>query len=99
MAIKLLLHQLLIKPYIKESVSPGGIVIPEPVLERERKAVEYGTVLQVGPTAFTDYGRDNTIVKIGDRVCIKRYAGKEVLDSDEQEYILINDIDVLCIIE
>ena len=51
MAIQLILHQLLVDPDKAESVTPGGIVIPEPTLERERKAVEYGTVLQVGPTA------------------------------------------------
>jgi len=98
MAIQLILHQLLIKPDETEKISPGGIVIPETILERERKAVEYGIVLQIGPTAYSDYGRDNKAVSVGDRVCIKRYAGKEITDTDGQVYILINDIDVLCII-
>lgn len=99
MAIQLILHQLLIDPDKAESVTPGGIVIPELTLERERKAVEYGTVLQVGPTAFKDYGRENDAIKVGDRVCMIRYAGKEVRDTDGQKYIIINDVDILCIIK
>ncbi len=94
--ITLLLHHILIDPDQKETVSPGGIVIPEKIVERERKAVEYGTVLQVGPTAFMDHGRDPSILKVGDRVCIIRYSGKEVIDTDDKVYLVLNDSDVLC---
>lgn len=96
--ITLLLHHLLIDPDKKETVSPGGIVIPDQIIEKERKAVEYGTVLQVGPTAYLDHGRDPSIIKVGDRVCINRYAGKEVTDVDEKKYLIVNDSDVLCIL-
>ena len=99
MAIQLILHQLLVDPDKAESITPGGIVIPEPTVERERKAVEYGTVVQVGPTAYKDYGRENDAVKVGDRVCMIRYSGKEVKDTDGHKYIIINDIDILCIIK
>ncbi len=96
MAIELLLHHILIDPDKKETVSPGGIVIPEEILKKERKAVEYGTVLQVGPTAYLDHGRDPNILKAGDRVCINRYSGKEVTDTDDKVYLVLNDSDVLC---
>lgn len=99
MAIRLLLHHLLVDPDKKETVSPGGIVIPDQILEKERKAVEYGTVVQVGPTAYLDHGRDPSIVKVGDRVCLNRYAGKEVLDKDDRKYLILNDSDILCVIE
>jgi co-chaperonin GroES (HSP10) len=99
MSIKLLLHHLLIDPDKKETVSPGGIVIPDQILEKERKAVEYGTVVQVGPTAYLDHGRDPSIINIGDRVCLNRYSGKEVLDKDDKKYLIINDSDILCVIE
>ena len=61
--------------------------------------MEYGTVVQVGPTAYLDHGRDPSIIKIGDRVCLNRYSGKEVLDKDDKKYLIINDSDILCIIE
>ena len=96
--INLLLHHILINPDKKETVSPGGIVIPEKIIEKERKATEYGTVLQVGPTAYMDHGRDPSIIKVGDRVCFIRYSGKEVVDLDEKTYLVVNDDDVLCIL-
>jgi len=96
--ITLLLHHILIDPDKKETVSPGGIVIPDQILEKERKAVEYGTVLQVGPTAYTDYGRDSSIIKVGDKVSFNRYSGKEITDLDEKKYLIVNDSDVLCIL-
>ena len=96
--ITLLLHHILIDPDKKETVSPGGIVIPAPLLAKERKAVEYGTVLQVGPTAYTDYGRDPSIIKVGDKVSFNRYSGKEITDLDEKKYLIVNDSDVLCIL-
>ena len=97
--ITLLLHHILVDPDKKETVSPGGIVIPEQIIEKERKAVEYGTVLQVGPTAYEAHGRDSTILNIGDKVCFIRYSGKEVTDTDENKYLILNDDDVLCKLE
>jgi len=96
--ITLLLHHILIDLDKKETVSPGGIVIPDQIIEKERKAVEYGTVLQVGPTAYTDYGRDPSIIKVGDKVSFNRYSGKEITDLDEKKYLIVNDSDVLCIL-
>lgn len=96
--ITLLLHHILIDSDKKETVSPGGIVIPDQIIEKERKAVEYGTVLQVGPTAYTDYGRDPSIIKVGDKVSFNRYSGKEITDLDEKKYLIVNDSDVLCIL-
>lgn len=67
--------------------------------KREQKAVEFGTVVSVGPTAFIDYGRDPTVLKGGDRISFARYSGKSIKDSDDTEYLILNDVDVLCVIE
>ena len=67
--------------------------------KREAEAAEYGTVIQVGPTAFVDYGRDSSILKEGDRISLARYSGKSMKDSDGTEYLLLNDQDVLVVIE
>lgn len=99
MAIKPLLHTVLIKPDEVETKTASGIVIPDLVTDKERKAVEYGTVITVGPRAFIDYGRDPTILKGGDRVSFARYSGKAIKDIDGIEYILVNDQDILAQIE
>ena len=94
-----LLHTVLIKPDDVETKTASGIVIPDMVTDKERKAMEYGTVVTVGPRAFIDYGRDPTILKGGDRVSFARYSGKVIKDTDDVEYVLVNDVDILAKVE
>lgn len=98
MTIKLLLHTVLIKLDEPEVKTASGIIISLDE-KKERKAVEYGTVVQVGPTAFKDYGREPSILKGGDRVSLNRYSGKSVVDSNKEEYVIVNDVDILCVID
>lgn len=93
-----LLHTVLIEPDSVETTTASGIVIPDMVTEKERKAVEYGTVVSVGPRAFIDYGRSPDILMTGCKVTYARYAGKEIVDGGKK-YLLVNDVDVLAIIE
>ena len=104
MAIKLLRHHLLIKlddaTEADEMYKRAKAVGIELALDkREQAAVEYGTVVQVGPTSYKDFGFEQSPVKVGDRVSLTRYSGKRVVDSDGSEYLIFNDEDVLCIIE
>ncbi len=96
--IKLLLHTILVKLDEPEIKTASGIIISLDE-KKERKAVEYGTVVQVGPTAFKDYGREPDILKVGDRISLNRYSGKSVVDVDKSEFVIVNDQDVLCVIE
>lgn len=98
MTIKLLLHTVLVELEDPITKTESGIIIALDE-KKERKAVEYGTVIQVGPTAFNDYGRTPDILKAGDRISFNRYSGKSVVDVDDKEYLILNDIDVLCIVE
>lgn len=96
--LNILLHHVLVKLDAPETKTASGIILAVDE-KKERKAVEYGTVVKVGPTAFLDYGRDPTILKEGDRVSFARYSGKSIVDSDGEEYVLLNDNDVLVTIE
>jgi len=93
-----LLHTILVKPEQVETKTQGGIILPEMLTEKERKAVERGTVVSVGPRAFIDYGRSPDILSKGDVITYARYAGKEIKDG-EDTYLLVNDIDVLALIK
>lgn len=102
--IRLLLHHILVQldeateaDEVYRRAKQAGIHLE--LDKREQKAVEYGTVVSVGPTAFIDYGRSPDIVKVGDRISINRYSGKEVKDVDGKQYVIVNDQDVLAIIE
>lgn len=100
--IELLLHTVLVKPdkveeadeVIKRARAAGLQVQLD---KREEKAIEYGTVISVGPTAFKDYGRDPDILKGGDRISFVKYSGKPITANGET-YLIMNDADVLCII-
>jgi chaperonin GroES len=99
MTIELLLHTVLVKPEKIEDTDEvirrakaAGIQVQ--LDKREEKAVEFGTVVQVGPTAFKDYGRSPDILKGGDYVTYAKYAGKEIKYGGDT-YLILNDQDVI----
>lgn len=101
--IKLLTHHVLVKPDNIHEADEAfrrarELGIEVVVDKREQKAVEYGVVVSVGPTAFIDFGREPTVLSIGDRVSFARYSGKTVTDRDGIDYLLLNDQDILCVI-
>jgi chaperonin GroES len=89
-----LLHRILLKPDPVEEISAGGIVLPKDLLEKERKATEYATVVAIGDTAFVAFSPPSPPLAVGDRVVIARYSGKEI-EEDGNRYIVINDEDIL----
>jgi len=94
-----ILHRIILQLDDIEEVTASGIVIPKDLIEKERKAVETGTVISIGETAFKDYGGSLDTIKIGDRVIIAKYSGKEIQDVDKTKFVVINDEDVLVIIK
>lgn len=97
--IEVLLHRVLVKPDKVEDTDEvirkaraAGIEVK--LDKREEKAVEFGTVLQVGSTAFKDYGASPDLLKEGDYVTYAKYAGKEIKYKGEL-YLILNDEDVI----
>jgi co-chaperonin GroES (HSP10) len=93
-----ILHRIILKPDTVEEVTASGIVIPKDLIKKERKAIETATVVSIGETAFKDYGGGTTTIKVGDRVVIAQYSGKEIKDTDETIYLVVNDEDILVIL-
>lgn len=91
-----ILHRVIIKLEEKESKTESGIIIPEDILKKERKATEIGTVVAIGSTCFKAFGEELSTLKIGDKVIIAKYSGKEVRDLDDTEYVIVNDEDIIC---
>ena len=81
---------------VYESAKRAGIVIQKD--KREQQAVVKGTVVSIGSVAFhAPVGDGTPWVAVGDRVYYAKFAGKEIVDPEtKEELLLLNDED-LCV--
>lgn len=93
--LKPLGDRIVVKPLEAESMSAGGIVLPDTAKERPQQA----EVIAVGPGKTLDNGTLVAIeVKVGDKVVYSKYGGTEIKVSGEEVTILRQD-DILGIVE
>jgi co-chaperonin GroES (HSP10) len=100
------LHRILVKQDAledKDSVFAAakrmGIQIARDEKDREQAAVDSGVVVAIGATAFLDFKVETSPIKVGDRIVYARYAGKTIVDPDDDvKYVALNDEDVVAII-
>lgn len=99
------LHRILIKQDKLEETNKdylraraAGIVIPDHEDNKRAQAgVDTGIILAIGETAYRDFGTTPPI-KVGDRIAYARYSGKFITDpEDNEEYVALNDEDIVCI--
>jgi len=87
-------EKVLIRRLEAEEKTKGGIVLPDTAKEKPQR----GTVLAVGDGKLLDDGsRGDFQVAEGDKVLFASYAGTEV-KIDGQEYLLMDESDILAII-
>ncbi len=95
MKLKPLGDHIVVKPLEEEVVKKGGIIIPDTAKEKPQK----GEVVAVGPGKTLDNGQKKPMeVKVGDKIIHQKYGGTEI-KIDDEEYIIMNEDDVLAIIE
>lgn len=95
MAVHAIGHRVVVKPDPIEEYSEGGIAIVSDK-NRELAAQTFGTVEEIGPQAFAEFGDGSPWVEVGDRVIYAKYAGMTVREPDsEQEYVVLNDSDLV----
>ena len=87
-------HLLVIADKVEE-MTAGGIIIPQDTREKEQQAATIGTLIAVGSGAWLDLDDGSPWAVVGDKVSYARYAGIAMTGQDDQEYVLINDVDVL----
>lgn len=87
-------NRIVIKRDPEESTTKGGIVLPDTSKEKKTR----GTVLAVGPGRVSNDGtRVPPQVKVGDRVLFAIYTG-EVVEEDDEEFVLIPEHEILAIV-
>ena len=93
--IKPLGEKVLVQRLEAESMTKGGIVLPDTAKEKPKE----GTILAVGDgKLLSDGKRSEHQVTVGDRVLFTSYAGTDI-KVDGEEYMLMDESDILAIID
>jgi len=95
MKLRPLQDRIIVKRLEEETMTAGGIFIPETAKEKPQK----GEVIAVGKGKKTEDGKVIPVdVKKGDKVLFGKYAGTEI-KIDGQEYLIMREDDILGIME
>jgi co-chaperonin GroES (HSP10) len=104
--IKPILHRILVKQdkldekdEVFKAAKALGIEIARDEHSREQAAIDTGEVIEIGPTAFKDFGLDELPIKVGQTIVYARYGGKAITDPETKEvFVALNDEDVIAIL-
>ena len=89
-----LFDRVVLKQLVAEETTKSGIVLPGQAKQKPQQA----EVIAVGPGGVVD-GKEVTMqVKVGDQVIFSKYSGTEV-KTDDAEYIIVKQNDILAVIE
>ena len=89
--LKPLADRVVVKPIERETVSKGGIVLPDTAKEKPQE----GRVVAVGEGRLSDDGKRLPMdVKVGDIVIYAKYGGTEIKINDE-ELVILRESDIL----
>lgn len=94
--------RVLVRPDAAEAVTKGGIILPEPEVDKQKYAQCKATIIAVGENAFEEAAARSpafTKPKAGDRVLIAKYHGVMITGDDGVDYRLLNDEDVTARLE
>lgn len=94
MKVKPLGEMVLLKAIEEEQVSSGGIIIPDTAKEKPMMA----EVVAVGPGGNVDGKEVPMVLKVGDKVVYRRYAGTE-LKLDGEDFVITKQSDVMAVVE
>lgn len=96
-------HKCLLKPEAVEKVTKGGIILADITAESEKFKTVRGTIIAVSPFAFS-YVTDEEWAasgsakpKAGDTVLYAKFAGMWIKGEDGEEYLLVNDQDLIAV--
>lgn len=89
--------KILVKRIEKTEVKKGGIIIPDTVKEKPQQ----GEIIAISNMPCDEKGKSTTFdpcLKKGDKVLFGKFAGTEI-EHDNEEYIIMDQTDILAIIK
>ena len=96
MTLKPLNDKVIIKPIEEKEKNKFGIVLPDTA---EKEKPERGEVIAVGPGKLLENGQRAAMsVKVGETVLFKKYSPDEI-KIDQEEYLVIDEADIIGIIQ
>jgi len=94
MPIQLLEDRILVRREVAETVSAGGIIIPETVAEKP----QYGDVVFVGPGLVRNGTLKPVQYQVGQKVLFGKW-NEETLEVDGEKLMLLRENDILGSVE
>lgn len=88
------LHDHVVVEVVEETVTSGGIVIPD-TADKERP--QQGVVFAVGPGKAVDGKIMSMDVKKGDKILFSKYSGTE-MKLDGKSYLVMKESDILAVL-
>jgi len=89
--LKPLADRVVVRPIERETMSKGGIVLPDTAKEKPQE----GEILAVGEGRLSEDGKRIPMdIKVGDIVIYAKYGGTEIRIDDE-EVIILRESDIL----
>lgn len=93
--IKPLFDRVLVKRFKNESITSGGIHVPE----SSQGKTQIGSVVAVGDGRVMNDGSVKAVkVSVGNKVVFGKFSGTDI-EMDGQEYLVLNETDILGIME
>lgn len=86
---------LLVLPEKVQEMTKGGIYMPQDTRDKEQRDATVGTLIAIGKTAWADLDDGSAWAFEGDKISYARHAGVSMKGVDGEDYVLINDNDVL----
>ena len=92
-----LLNRVLVRKLVPEAKSAGGIILSEKSLEKEARI---GVVISVGPGVVSESGKVIPVsVRVGDHVLLPEYQGIKLPVSEENEFLIYKDTELLAVLD
>ena len=91
--LKPLGHAVIVKPYLVEERTAGGLILPHDVRRKDQMAEQRAVVVAVGALAWCDEPSPRAVP--GDRILFSKWAGYTAVGpADDQEYRVVSDSDI-----
>lgn len=93
-------YRVLLIPVEHEQKTAGGIILPDPVLDKQRNHAQVFRVVGMGASAYQDPDRfpSGPYCELGDFVLLGRYAGTRITTTYCEDLRVVNDDEIIAVV-